>query len=394
MAFDCARLQEAAPRFDGVFKLSEQILERLPVPFVATHKDGAILYSNRTFDLTFNGGLDNGSHGGFIQRILAGGDRAYRELVNYIALNDGRLEEHEVQSTGRDGLDRTLHVSATQIESKGLPLILLVFQDITEKKQLEASIVENERRMLSHQRLESLGTLAGGIAHEFNNMLQPMILLTESVMRSLVPGSTDYEDLRVVLASGMRVGDLVSRILEFSRSEEPAETEIDLGAAVQEVARLIRRTFPTTIMLDVQIEPLPQPCVATAHQIHQLLLNLSTNARDAMDGHGQLSITVDPIHIDGFIGDTHRGCPPGVYGRLLVQDTGAGMDRSVLDRATEPFFTTKPAGVGTGLGLSIVHGIVTSLRGWMDIESAPGLGTTVTILLPTRFNMHVTEGAR
>ncbi len=236
-------------------------------------------------------------------------------------------------------------------------------RESTERGQLELQLRQA-------QKLEALGTLAGGIAHDFNNLLQPIMAHAEIVQSRLPSDNPDRDRLEHILRSAERARDMVRRILTFSRRVEPKRGSIRLADPVRDVAALLRTTLPANIRLVVTVRD-EEACIhAESTEVVQVLMNLAMNAYHAMraDG-GLLEIVVDRRTSDPWV-------------RLSVRDTGAGMDQATIDRAFDPFFTTKPAGEGTGLGLSTVHGIVTSLRGRIALQSQPGQGTTVDVSLP------------
>jgi PAS domain S-box-containing protein len=254
-----------------------------------------------------------------------------------------------------------------------------LWTDVTALKRAEAERRILERQMHHSQRLEALGTLAGGVAHEINNALVPVIALTKMVAGKLPDGSRERRNLDTVVTAAKRSRDLVKQILAFSRKEvEGREYEsVDLGAVLHEALRLMRATLPASIGVAEEIAPVPA-ITGAANQLHQVIVNLMTNAAHAI-GHEQGKITV-------------RLQPEadGAHLILSIADSGCGMDETTRARIFEPFFTTKQVGEGTGLGLSMVHSIVKDHAGRIAVESAPGQGTRFDIVLPLR---HATAGA-
>jgi PAS domain S-box-containing protein len=246
---------------------------------------------------------------------------------------------------------------------------------VTDRKRLE-------QQLLQAQKLESIGTLAGGIAHDFNNLLTIITGYT-SLLRS--EQLTDEEAARCMAAieqAVQRGASLVRQILTFARKSEAAFGPVDLNALVRELAEMVRQTFPKTIRVDLCLqEPLP-PITADQAQVHQALMNLAVNARDAMPAGGTLTFTTSLVE-PGQV--AHRGAETAgrPFGCVSVTDTGHGMDEYARNRAFEPFFTTKGPGSGTGLGLAVVYGVVQVHRGFVDLESEPGRGTTFRLFLPT-----------
>ena len=254
------------------------------------------------------------------------------------------------------------------------------FQDITKVRAVEQRRRELEVQLLQAQRMESLGTLAGGIAHDLNNTLVPVINLAELIRRKLPEDSADRALLEIVRQSGERARDLVRQILAFSRQQPPDREEIDLEVFIKESMRLIRASVLTTIQIEEQIEAVP-PMLADRTQLHQVILNLAANAAQAI-GTGTGTITIGLATAEGDAVPSQAGRSSGVWLRLWVSDTGCGMNDDIIKRIFDPFFTTKDVGNGTGLGLSVVHGIVTAHGGSIAVKSRPGNGTRFDIILP------------
>ena len=228
--------------------------------------------------------------------------------------------------------------------------------------------------------MEAIGTLAGGIAHDFNNILAIILGYSSLALEGAAREGEGRENLEMVVQAGRRVRDLVDQIMTFSRRGEHTKSALDLGSVLKEVLKLMRSTLPTTIEIRQHIGDAPVQIMADASLIHQVLMNLCTNAGQAMeDDGGTLAVSLDRVDLDA----AHRGdIAAGAYHRLTVIDTGHGMDRATAERVFEPFFTTKGMGSGTGLGLSVAHGIVTDHGGAIAVHSAAGSGTTFEVLLP------------
>jgi two-component system, cell cycle sensor histidine kinase and response regulator CckA len=246
-----------------------------------------------------------------------------------------------------------------------------IWTDITAIKRAEEERLSFEAQRHHSQRLEALGTLAGGVAHDLNNALVPVLALTKMVASRMPGESRERRNLDTVVQAASRARDLVQQVLSFSRKEERPREEIDLAAVTSEALRLLRASIPSTIRLEEVIAPTPR-ILGDAGQWHQVMINLVTNAAQAIGAtHGTIKVSLGPE-------------PDGEELRLSVGDTGCGMDAATKARIFEPFFTTKGVGQGTGLGLSVVHGIVTGLGGRIGVETAPGHGTRIDIVLPIR----------
>lgn len=298
----------------------------------------------------------------------------------------GNAREIEYRMVGKDGrvvwVQDLVTVSMEQNDPKVVRGLLL---DITHRKQVEEEQKQIQIRLRRSERMESLGTLAGGIAHDFNNLLG--VILGNAELLQFQIGREELAQVSVseVRGAALRARDLVRQILAFSR-EQPAQLRpISLGPVVDEAARLLRATIPTTIGIRTELSPDCPAVMADPVQIHQVLLNLGTNAWHAMETKpGQIVIALGELNVDAGM---HRGSPhlpAGRYVHLSVKDQGVGMDATTRERMFDPFFTTKEVGKGTGLGLSIVQRIVASHGGTIDVTTVPGIGTSIDLYFPAR----------
>jgi signal transduction histidine kinase/CheY-like chemotaxis protein len=249
-------------------------------------------------------------------------------------------------------------------------------RDITDGKLLRAQLDQALK-------MEAIGTLAGGIAHDFNNILQPIIGYTEMALNALSPSNSLRNNLVQVLNASLRAKELVGQILTISRStQEQQRIPIDISSIIKEALKLLRSSLPTSIEIrqDIQMGV----AQADATQIHQVLMNLCTNAAHAMDGEGILEVRLSPVDlIESDLADQSIvDLKPGPYIKLCVSDTGCGMNAKTIERIFDPYFTTKQVGKGNGLGLAVVRGIVKRHDGAVSVTSAPGKGTTFSIYIP------------
>lgn len=259
-----------------------------------------------------------------------------------------------------------------------IPLLIPEGRDITEMKQLE-------KKLRQSQKMEAIGTLAAGIAHDFNNVLTAITGYTELSLMKLDTESPVRSSLIQVHEAGMRAAELVKQILTFTRQAEQTMKPVPLGTIVKEVLKLLRSTLPATIEICQDIPDTDSHCTVMADptQLHQVLMNLGTNASHAMGDHGgRLSVSLNRVELDESFLEHHRGLKPGTYARLTVSDTGQGMDATVMERIFDPYFTTKQIGEGTGLGLSVVLGIVRNHGGAITVDSQPGAGSAFQVFLP------------
>lgn len=251
-----------------------------------------------------------------------------------------------------------------------------VKRDMTEESRLEGQLIQS-------QKMEAIGTLAGGIAHDFNNILSAILGYAELAMYELPEGSRSQEDVTEIIQAGNRARDLVRQILTFSRKTEQEFKPINIKPLINEALKFLRASLPSTIEIrpDIRSESADVMCNPT--QIQQVLMNLCTNAAQAMkDTGGNMFVSLCGVTLNQREADKHPDLHPGRYICLTVNDTGPGIEPDIIDRIFDPYFTTKDKGEGTGLGLSVVHGIVKTLNGALDVESNPGQGTTFNIYFP------------
>ncbi|WP_352837684.1 ATP-binding protein [Mesorhizobium sp. M0296] len=239
-----------------------------------------------------------------------------------------------------------------------------------------------QARLNQSQRLEAIGTLAGGIAHEFNNILGAVLGYSEMALAVLLKESRARRYVQQIMQAGRRAQDVTEQILAFGRRHERQHHALRAEAVVAEAVDLLRASFPATLSVQTHLAAADAAMTGDPTELQQVVMNLGTNAAQAMNNRGALEIGLDTTEFVEARMLSHGNLPAGCYLRLAVRDTGSGMDQATLERIFEPFFTTKPAGQGTGLGLSTVHGIVIAHRGAVDVNSKPGEGTTFEIYFP------------
>jgi len=255
-------------------------------------------------------------------------------------------------------------------------------QELEHRQQAEDARRQLEQRIRRAQRLESLGVLAGGVAHDFNNILGAIMGHAELAALGLPPSDPAVRHLEHVLRGTERARELVQRILAFSRQTERTRQPVALQVAIREALQLVRASTPSTIEIEADIAPECAPVLADPVDIHQVVMNLCSNAAQAI-GEATGTIRVELAETVVSAGGEGGATPePGRYARITVSDTGVGMDAETRERIFDPFFTTKGPGKGTGLGLSMVYGVVTDYDGAISVDSQPGTGTTFSILLP------------
>ncbi len=255
-------------------------------------------------------------------------------------------------------------------------------RDVTEKVLSEKKVAQLQKQVAQAQKMESIGTLAGGIAHDFNNILFPVLGHTEMLLGDVPEDSPFRNSLKEIYTSALRARDLVKQILTFSRQENSELKLMKIQPIIKEALKLIRSTIPTTIEIKQDINPDCGVIKADPTQIHQIVMNLTTNAYHAMEKTGgELKVCLKEIKLSEYeIIDPDM--TPGPYACLTISDTGKGMDKELTQKIFDPFFTTKEKGRGTGMGLSMVHGIVNGMNGAIQVNSQPGKGTHFHVYLP------------
>lgn len=274
------------------------------------------------------------------------------------------------------GEERIVHEMAHIFyDDEGMPLRMVgTAHDITERRKLEL-------QALRSQRMESIGTLAAGIAHDLNNILAP-IMMSVPLLRMEMTAEAREDVIATVEMSAERGAQIVKQVLTFGRGVEGVKCPLQIGKVIQEIVAIMHGTFPKDISVHSKTQPGLWPILGDATQMHQVLLNLCINARDAMPEGGKLCVSVRNLMVDGNYSSMVPGITAGPYVVLEVSDTGSGIPAEIMERIFDPFFTTKSIGQGTGLGLSSVLGIVKNHGGHVNVTSVPGKGTTFQIFLP------------
>ena len=351
---------------------------------LAVRPDGQIVTCNPAFATTFGfDSIDEALSGNFVALLRTRQDGV--ELLEMVR-QQGMVDRHELEMRQRDG--DPVYVVARVIgrfsEGELTELQVYLFND-TKRKRLEQQLIQA-------QKMEGLGTLAGGLAHDFNNILAIILGYTNRLetFRSKpkeVPGA-----IKVIKEAVDRGAALVQQLLTAARQTEARFSSLDLNALVRELEKMLQATFPKMINFELHLQPDLPLITADRSQIHQVLLNLCVNARDAMQQGGTLTLETG-LAPGVQLTEMFTGVAAENYACLRVRDTGSGMSREVKSHIFEPFFTTKERGKGTGLGLSVVYGVVNNHRGFLQVESEPNAGTTFLIYLPVEHSMDERGGA-
>jgi two-component system, cell cycle sensor histidine kinase and response regulator CckA len=299
----------------------------------------------------------------------------YRELWQTIMAGD--VWRGEIVNRRKDGRLYTEQMTVTPVETAGAGIthFVAIKTDITREKELQAQLRQA-------QKMEAIGQLAGGVAHDFNNMLTAILGYCELLLDSTPPDDPRHSDISEIRATGERAATLTRQLLAFSRRQILAPRIVDLNRVVRELEGLLRRVLRDEVTLVIALAPEPVMAQIDIGHLEQALVNLAVNASDAMPEGGTLRISTGIEDIDGAFVGRHPGAREGRFACLRVSDTGTGMTPDVQAHMFEPFYTTKPQGKGTGLGLSTVYGFIKQSQGYIWAKSAPGQGTTFTLDLP------------
>jgi PAS domain S-box-containing protein len=288
----------------------------------------------------------------------------------------GERGSAEVEWRSATGLPVPVRLNWTvREEGDDGPVVQVIAENLSERRELETQFRQA-------QKLEAVGRLAGGVAHDFNNRLTVITGQAELLLSELAGDDPKRDYVEGILTSAGRAADLTSQLLAFSRRQPHTPERLDVGAVAREMVPMLGRLLGKGIRLETRWGPVPE-VLADAGQVEQILLNLATNARDAVSGRGRIRLTTDAVELDEEAAALRQPeARPGAYAILAVEDDGSGMDPEILDHVFEPFFTTKPAGEGTGLGLATVYGITTQYGGHLRVDSSPGAGTRIEVWLP------------
>lgn len=297
--------------------------------------------------------------------------------------SEGSVHDYLLEILHRDGHVTPVLYNATVYHDAGGNVIgvFAAARDITERRRAEAERKRLEDQLIQLQKMEALGRFAGGIAHDLNNILYPVIIDTEYLLSETLQGTSIHQILKQILDAAYRERDLVKQILSFSRRDEQKLSLIRVTPVVKETLNFIKSSLPSTIEIKQHIDAPLDTILGDPTQVHQIIMNLCRNAADALDSqNGIIEVALIDTYLDPI--SPQAEAKPGHYLQLSVRDTGCGIPSEAMDRIFEPFFTTKEVGKGSGMGLSVIHGIIKSYGGTITVESQPGKGSLFTVYLP------------
>jgi PAS domain S-box-containing protein len=303
------------------------------------------------------------------------------------ALASGRLQNpgvsRELSGRKKDGVEVPVELTVSQWQTREGIFFTSIIRDISERKRDEQARMKLQAQLNQAQKMEAIGVLAGGIAHDFNNILGAIIGYTEMAKDDADDRSPLADDLDKVLIAAHRAKDLVKQILGFSRQSTVKRIPIKILPLIKESLKMLRASIPTTITIKHNLQVAGRAVLADPTQIHQIIMNLCSNAAHAMEhGGGMMTVTAKTVSLDQPKPFDSCELLPGEYVELAVSDTGTGIGPEVLEKIFDPYFTTKEVGKGTGMGLSIIHGIVKSYGGAITVDSMFGLGATFRVYFP------------
>ena len=310
------------------------------------------------------------------------------------AINEARLNQEtaevETRWVRKDGSIVDCQVRYTLLDPEMKEsAVLAMAEDISFQKRAEEDKKMLEAQLQQAQKMEAVGTLAGGVAHDFNNLLQAILGYTQMLLMDMTGSEGEISKLKQIEKSAQRASELTQQLLTFSRKVESKLRPVDLNQEVSQVGKLLERTIPRMIKIEMHLVQGLWTINADPSQIEQIMMNLGVNARDAMPEGGKLVFETENAVLDDAYCQTHLGARPGKYVLLSISDTGAGMDKATVDHIFEPFYTTKEVGKGTGLGLAMVYGIVKNHLGYIMCYSEPDEGTSFKIYFPALENESV-----
>ncbi len=373
---------EERERAEALFHLA---VESSPSGILMVNRNGEILLANDSAHRIF--GFDDGElRNTSVEQLIPERLRAKHVLLRaeYIEAPRARVlgAGDEIVGLRKDGEEIPLEIGLNSTSAGGERVVLAIINDISARKETETKLQSYTEQLLQSQKFEAVGQLAGGVAHDFNNLMGVVIGFADLTLQSMDESHEAYQDLSEIRKAGARAATLTQQLLAFSRKQVMQPRVVNLRDLLSEQLRMLKRVIGENVAIAFEAEEHIENVKIDPVQFEQVILNLAINARDAMPEGGKLSISLKNLELSEAYCDTHIEVSPGSYVLLALSDTGMGMKKETMERVFEPFFTTKPMGKGTGLGLSTVYGIVHQSGGYIFVYSEVDSGTTFKIYLP------------
>jgi PAS domain S-box-containing protein len=376
-------LRDQADRLKASYLRFSTVTQSARDAIISTDGHGDITFWNRSAESTF-GYAESEVLGRPIAMLIAESDRAaYRA-----ALPDPNADDltfgHTIEVTGlrKDGSRFPSEFSLAALHGREGTAFTAVVRDVIERKQSQDTLRQREEQLRQAQKMEAIGRLAGGVAHDFNSLLMAIHGYAEMIVQNLEQGDERRSDAEEILKAADRAAGLTRQLLAFSSRQVITQQAVALDQLVKNMQNMLQRLIGPEIQISTEVWPDLTPVLADNTQVEQIMVNLVINARDAMPHGGKITIELRNVELDKVGVAAHPGLQPGDYVEMSVCDTGTGMDAETIPRIFEPFFTTKESGKGTGFGLATVYGIVQQNNGAIEVQSRVGHGTTFYIYLP------------
>jgi PAS domain S-box-containing protein len=384
---EIAQLQERVRALEAALREKEKKLQEIydeaPIGYHELNERGEIISMNRT-ELNMLGYSFGEVFGQPIWKFVVEEEMTRKITLAKLAGDVSFHETFERTYRRRDGSTLTVLVKDRIIKDQDGKIsgIRSTVEDITERRRSEEALRKSEEQLRQWQKVEAIGNLAGGVAHDFSNLLMTIKGCTEILLRNLEPEDKRREEVIEIQKAAERATSLTRQLLAFARKQVLQPQVVNLNDIVTNMTKILQRIIGEDIQLATVLEPKLWPVKVDPGQMEQVIMNLALNARDAMPRGGQLMIETANVNLNEEFTRQHVSMKPGAYVKMTVRDTGCGMDKETLNRIFEPFFTTKEKGKGTGLGLSTVYGIIKQSGGNIWAASELGQGSTFTIYLP------------
>ena len=383
--------QEALNKLAQSERLYKALVETAPVA-IALHDGRRFVFVNKEFlRMTGYDDIEELSGKDIVELLAPESRQAAREGINEMLRTGKAFSPVEDVVIRKDGTRIFVELAAAPVNLDGKDYILVAGKDITQRKRAEYEAKALQEKLLQSQKLEAIGRLAGGIAHEFNNLLNGIIGYAELLKENISVSEPAFRYAELILKAGLDAAKLTRQILSFSRRAPRENISFSLNDAVKEVVDIIKQTIPRNVEILTALSTQPVIVHGDLAQVEQVIMNLCVNGVDAMPDGGKLIISTDTVSAEGT---EYPDLPQGEYARLVVEDTGVGISEDIIDKIFDPFFTTKDPGEGTGLGLSIVYSIVHEHGGRIYVSSEVGRGTRFEVLFPLEKREPESEIAR